>query len=195
MSHIKYKTPGIVIGGSNIGEASRIFNLFTKDFGLIQVKAQGIRELRSKLRYNAQNLFFVEAYILRGRNGWMLTEVYKKKNVTNFSNKNKTNVVIRVLLLLRRMVPAEERHEQLFDIISTGLEFLDSENLDNEEITGLETLIVLRFLRELGYVENKDFLEEFFHQNDYNRVIISKAISSKALIIKEINLSIQASQL
>ncbi|MBU1159875.1 DNA repair protein RecO, partial [Patescibacteria group bacterium] len=56
MSHIIYQTEGIILRKSNFGEADRILTIFTEKFGKISAVAQGVRYLKSKLRYNLETM-------------------------------------------------------------------------------------------------------------------------------------------
>lgn len=197
MSYTKYNTPGIVIGGSNIGEASRSYNILTREFGLVRVKAQGVRELKSKLKYNLQNLFFIDLYLVRGRNGWHITEVYKEKSLRDiFINNNlKLKSSARILFLLKKMLPEEEGNRNLFDIIDKGFDFLNNKDLSKEDTSLLETLIVLRVLGELGYIEHKESFKDFLQNLKYDKDILLRVKSLKKDIIREINQAIKESGL
>ncbi|HJN62840.1 MAG TPA: DNA repair protein RecO [Candidatus Paceibacterota bacterium] len=197
MSYTKYKTAGIVIGGANIGEASRNYNIFTRDFGLIRVRAQGVRELKSKLKYNLQNLFLINLYLIKGKNGWHITEAYKIKNLPDSfrNNKIKLQSSTRVLLFLKRVLGEEDSNRELFDIITKGFDFMESGAHDDKSVSDLETLIVLRTLRSLGYVQDNHELEALLAGADYNSDMLSYTNNFRPLIVKEINQSIKASDL
>jgi len=201
MSYTKYRSRGIIVGGSNIGEASRSYNIFTRDFGLIKVKAQGIRELKSKLKFHLQNLSFIDLHLIKGKNGWRITEAYKIKSIPDVfkREKEKLQSSTRILLFLKRMLPEEDSDKKLFDIIMEGLNFMGlkdgSDPLTKEDILNLESLVVLRVLRNLGYIESQQEFEPLLSNNNYDGNILLYTNKTKNLIIKEINQSIQASEL
>jgi len=196
MSYTKYKTTGLVLGGYNLGEASRSYSIFTEKFGLIHVRAQGIRELKSKLKYSLQNFSLSEIHLVRGKGGWRVTEAYEESNLPTLLNEGfKLRSSVRVLALLRRMLPQDENNEELFDIIVTGLNFLVEKDLEKEEIKNLEILIVLRLMESLGYLGEHKRFENFLRKNLYSREILSEINSIRPLVIGEINRSIKASDL
>lgn len=195
MSYTKYKTSGIVIGGSNIGEGSRNLFILTRHFGLLSVRAQGVRELGSKLKYHLQNLFLLEIHLIRGKRGWVVTEALGQRSFFDSENRNKTRALSRILLLARRMLPEENRQYEIFDIISGGLSFLFSRPFSDEDIRNLEALIVLRFLRALGYIKKKDKIEKFIETNLYNEGLLKEASSLRPQMIREINISLKESGL
>ena len=195
MSYTKYKTRGIIVGGSNIGEASRNYNIFTRDFGLIRVRAQGIREHNSKLKCHLQNLFLIDFYLVRGKNGWRVTEAYKIKSFpdTFKESKPKLQSSTRVLLFLKRMLGDEDGDSRLFDIIVEGFHFMEFNEI--KDVSDLETLIILRTLRSLGYVKDNKEIEILLFNNDYNESLLSQIRNNKVSIVGEINESIKASEL
>jgi len=197
MSYTKYKTKGIVLGGTNIGEGSRSYNIFTQDFGLIHVRAQGIRELKSKLKYSLQNLFLVDLYLVRGKSGWHITESYKIKSITEPFKKNnhKLKASVRVLFFLKRVLGQEDNNKNLFDIINKGFYFMESENFSEDDVLDIESLIVLRILNNLGYVDDREVFKSLLVDAEYNNDVIMKVRKIKSIIIKEINQSIRASDL
>ena len=55
MAHHVYTTPAYLIESTPSGEANKSYLLFTKDLGMIRATAQGVRLLKSKLRYSLQD--------------------------------------------------------------------------------------------------------------------------------------------
>ena len=195
--YTKYKTKGIIIGGSNIGESSRSYNIFTRDFGLVRVRAQGIRKFDSKLKYHLQNLFLTDLHIVKGKSGWRVTEAYKADSFPQLFSDSKTKLQssTRILLFLKRMLPEEEGNTPLFDIITEGFSFMESPSVSEDKVSDLETLIVLRVLRELGYIKNDKRFETLLIGNNYTDELLDSTKSMKSIIVEEINQSIQASEL
>ena len=66
---------------------------------------------------------------------------------------------------------------------------------DDKSVSDLETLIVLRTLRSLGYVQDNHELEALLAGADYNSDMLSYTNNFRPLIVKEINQSIKASDL
>jgi DNA repair protein RecO (recombination protein O) len=197
MSHTKYQTEGIVLGGYDFGEANRYFNIFTKDFGLIGARAQGIRELKSKLRYNLQDLSYSKISLIRGKSAWKITDAQEIKNIAGgFSNNVlKMQTSVRALSFLRRMLSGEGRNNLLFDIIINGLSHLEKENLSEKDIGNLEILLVLRVLNNLGYLNSLGSFSDFIKSPLYTKDLLENLEKVKIKAVKEINYSIEASQL
>src|SRR3989344_1952314 len=114
MSHPIYRTEGVVLGGNDTGEGSRILHILTPDLGLVRVLAQGVRELKSKLRYATQYFSYALFELVRGKDLWRLTNAEEAVSFyKNLSPLAKTRVA-EVTALVRRLTRGEEPNEELF---------------------------------------------------------------------------------
>ena len=112
MSYAVYTTRGFILGSSPTGEASKLYVLYTEDFGLIRAKAQGVRLVQSKLRYNLEDYSFCTISLVRGKEFWRITGA-----VSDTSPKETVILRARVLNLVRRLVQGEEKNEKLFEAL------------------------------------------------------------------------------
>ncbi len=152
MSHALYVTPAFVLATRNVGESSRALALMTKDFGRLDARAQGIRELRSKLRYVLQRSFYVRVSLVRGREFW---RVVSAEEIFDFPllrlDLHKQNLYARMLALINRF--GGEIHDRaLFEELEEGVRFLNREVLNSQELNQFEILFALRLMHRLGYV-------------------------------------------
>ena len=196
MSHHIYKTEGIILSSYNTGEANKFFKIFTKDFGIIDAMAQGVREVKSKLRYSLQDFSYLRVDLVRGKEIWRLTNaerIYILDNI--FSDEKKKKLVAQIYSLLRRLLAGQERNEELFNELITSLKFLSNEELSKKEMVYFEMMFVLRILHNLGYWEYKDEHEQFLKDGIWNREILVSVEGQKSSILSSINKSIRESQL
>src|SRR3989344_4617473 len=152
MSHTLHVTPAFVLATRNVAESSRVIALMTKDFGCLDARAQGIRELKSKLRYVLQRSFYVRISLVRGREFW---RVVSAEEIFDFprlrSDIDKHNLYARMLALINRF--GGEIHDRtLFEELEESVRFLDREVVDSRELRRFEILFALRFMHRLGYV-------------------------------------------
>ena len=63
-----YKSRGIVLRRTNLGEADRILTILTEKFGLIRVVAKGVRKTLSHLAGHLEPFCVAEFLIAEGRN-------------------------------------------------------------------------------------------------------------------------------
>lgn len=170
MSHTVYHTEGIVLGSINIGESNRFLYVLTKDLGLLGVIVQGVRELKSKLRYSLNMLSHTYIDLVRGKEVWRATNTQSLHSFSSLmNNKEKIALCARLSSLIRRLMPGESAHERLFEEFLSGLGFLEQEALSMEELKSFETLMVLRILNQLGYWGEVKKFEEFLEQAAWSR--------------------------
>lgn len=196
MSHHVYHTEGIILGSMNIGESNRFFHVLTRDLGLLGAFAQGIRELRSKLRYGLQTLSHTHIDLVRGKEVWRVTSASAVGSFPNIiQNSETTELFARLAALLRRLMPGESAHEEIFDDFMSMLRLMESETLDQKELRSLEALVVLRMLDRLGYWGKRKKFESFLRGNVWNRETLALFSHVRLEIQREINQALKESHL
>lgn len=138
MSYAVYTTRGFILGSAPNGEASKIYTLYTEDFGLVRAKAQSVRLLSSKLRYNLEDFSFGTFSLVRGKEIWRLTGVEKEP----MAQKN-APMRARILSLVKRLVNGEEKNEALFEAML---------QLVSDKDAG-EVSMLSKILSALGYLD------------------------------------------
>ena len=137
MSYAVYTTRGWILGSAPSGEASKMYVLYTEDFGLVTARAQGVRLLSSKMRYNLAEYALCDISLVRGKEFWRLT------GATAVALPDSGKLArARVLHLVRRLVQGEERNEKLFRALG---------NLASEDAS--ETDALCEVLSALGYLD------------------------------------------
>ncbi|MCI0619637.1 DNA repair protein RecO [Candidatus Wolfebacteria bacterium] len=152
--YTKYHTEGLVLKSFNLGEADRAYHIFTRDLGLVYAKAQSVRELKSKLRPNLQELSHGAFSLVRARDVWRVTHADAEAHFFSelSGDSVRMDMVRRVLKLLRRLLPQEEPYAVLYQSVVHGLLFLVRYPLRGAELENFEVLLVLRILNQLGYL-------------------------------------------
>ncbi len=141
MSYAVYSTRGFILGSAPSGEASKTYSIYTEDFGLLKARAQGVRLIQSKLRYNLEDYSFCALSLVRGKEFWRIT------GSQSLDEGPKPDLLVRarVLNLVRRLVHGEERNQELFDALAK----LAAEGAESE----VKTLSLV--LSALGYLDLK----------------------------------------
>lgn len=197
MHHI-YHTEGIILEGRGTGEANKYFLIFTKDLGMIRASAQNVRSISSKLRFSLQDFSYSNLSLVRGKDYWRLTNASLIFSVFHNFKKNKIalKLLANIFLLLRRMLNGEEKNEELFLIISSFLDFLNTKTLTDAELASAEYILVLRVLKNLGYVNaHLDLADKNVSQDWTMPIIFSLDDKKKKEIISDINKAIAESHL
>jgi len=160
-----YSTEGLILRSFDVGEASKILSLFTKDFGLLSARAQGVREGHSKLRYHLQDFSLASFDLVRGNNGWRVTSARDAENLASFPVALKRNAAPRILIsvssLLTRLLHGEERNAELYSDVVSSFRILQSATVENESLKDFEALLLMRILHRLGYWGDDAVLSPF----------------------------------
>ncbi len=200
MSHHIYTTPGFVVESFPTGEAGKFIYVFTRDLGMVAGVAQGIRLSQSKLRYHAQDFSFANFSLVRGKEVWRIVGAEKiaddKSDIKNTGDGSKdapSLLFVRVLKILKRLVPGEEKNEALFETVLAAGHFLKTASPADE--INAEYIIMLRILNHLGYVRKIDTLEPFLKDDTFTPELLAQIASVKTAAVKEINTALKESQL
>lgn len=155
----------MVLSERPLREADRIYTIMTRDLGLVQATALGVRKESSKLRGNIEPFSLSSISLVRGREHWRATSAEFMQNISS------SPTVLRPLALLEKLVQGEAPHPELFDVVEEAV--LSSGPYDEV----FETRLVSEILFHLGYLKKEDL-----------------TLDKKALI-KAINEGIQTSHL
>ena len=195
MAHHIYTSDAFVLESQPSGEADRFFTLFTRELGLIRANAKGVRLQKSKLRYSLQDFSRSSISFVRGKELWRITSARIEHNLyhTHQSDIRVLHVIANVLSLIKRLVVGEQKDELLFQILVEAFSFLEAREW-NEELTLFEIIIVLRILDRLGYLPQRDEFQAFLH-DPCSMSLVTAMARHKASALKEINISLKATQL
>ena len=200
-------TPGFIVDSRLSGEAGKILMIFTRDLGLIQTTAQGIRLEKSKLRYHTQNYSFGSFSVVRGKEFWRLTSAQGVKDSETFGqglrtdylgslSRDQIELIARVASLLRRLLNGEEVHPELFDIVEAGVRFLrTSDRLNVEQTKTFESVFVLRILDALGYIGRDDSIDDAVTTAAFSANLLDILTSKRPMMNQHINRALRESQL
>ncbi len=196
MSHHIYTTPAVVLASTPAREADRRYTLLTEQFGIIWANALGVRRNTSKLRYALQDFSMLSVSLVRGREYWRITNARADQNIywRQQTNQQLLETVARIFRLLTRLVPGEEKNEQLYQEVVNALDFVNSCNLSGDDVVAFEHIIVLRILRDLGYNSASHELIQFL-SSPWSAHLITEACDNRKKIVTAINFSLQQSQL
>jgi len=194
MAHLIYTTPAFLLRSRPSREDSRVLTLYTRELGLVEAYAQGVRKLKSKLRPHLSELSLARVSLVRGREFWRLTSA---ENLTNFGDckPGKVLLVSRIFSLILKLVNGELAHPELFDELEKALVFLTESNLDPRSLHHFEIVMVLKVLYHLGYLGQASNLEQFFLSPDWTLEFLESVGPLRRQALASINQSFEQSQL
>ncbi len=196
MSYNIYTTRGIVLSARPIREADRLYSILTRELGLIYARALGVRKEVSKLRSGLEPISLSDFSLVKGQTHWRLTSSKLDTSMLTMERSKKRIAlsIARALALLEKLVQGEEKHPELFDAVEQVFLFAKSSGVLNEDGEAIELILVSRILFHLGYLPEKDVPHGFI-KGDLNKEILEEAIKEKKLIIKAVNLGLEAANL
>jgi recombinational DNA repair protein (RecF pathway) len=187
----KYQTEALVLSSREGGETDRILALFTRDFGLIHVRAFAVRLERSKMRYALQLYANAHVGLVRGKTSWRMAGA---RAIANSRGDGKSlGTFARISELVLRLVGGEEKNEYLFSALSDAHRALMSENC--EAHATIEIVCVARVLYALGYISSEALETALFTHTAYGDPELSEAELLKDALLLSINRAISETQL
>jgi DNA repair protein RecO (recombination protein O) len=115
---ICYRTEGLIIKKEDRGESDRLFTLFTKDFGKLELLAKSERKISSKLRSGLELFYLSEVEFIQGRRQKTLTDsilINKFKNLRNYSDRLRVSYAM--CELLDKLVRGQEAEEKIWALL------------------------------------------------------------------------------
>lgn len=155
--YCKHHTKGIIVGSCIEGDSNKRVNIFTENFGLVNARVQGSRNIHSKLRGGSQDFSFGEFSLIHGKTGWRVVSVRAEQNFFEvFRNStNKLKIAYNILNLVKKLISEEEAknsYNSVFNIISNFFNFLAVAK--EQDIALSECLTLVRILHALGYMRH-----------------------------------------
>jgi DNA repair protein RecO (recombination protein O) len=147
-----YRTQGIIFKKNDRGEADRLFVVYTKEFGKLELLAKAVRKIKSKLRSGLDVFYLSEVEFIQGKAQKTLTDAILLDGFKNL-RKDLTRLAIarKVAEVFIGLVSGQEKDERLWRLLTETFKRLDAENLR----PGVRDLIyhyfVWNFLSLLGY--------------------------------------------
>jgi recombinational DNA repair protein (RecF pathway) len=188
MAHHIYQTECFIIGSRLSGDTSRIYYLLTPNLGLLSVKAQGVRDIKSKLRYHLTSFSFARVSLVRGKETWRLVGAesdYPKH--CDYRSLAERRVVARMSKFLYSMIHGEESDHNLYLLVRGAIDFMMKEKLDDGQLSNLEVLVILRALRLFGYQKELPELEHFVDGEEWSKEVLSDFAPWRERVIGELN--------
>ncbi len=196
MAYAFYTTKAFVLSRREVSEANFLYDFFTEQFGRISARAQGVRKLASKLRYNLQPFARVEVTLVRGREGWRIVGAWPDSHFASIKeNSAKRHTFSEVLAMIDRLYTGERPEARLFEEVSAAAAFLDQNHLGSESLEAYRLLLVFRLVDQLGYAARPLPLEPFLEENAWTRDVVESFLPHRRIAAGIIEQALQASHL
>ncbi|OIO30427.1 DNA repair protein RecO [Candidatus Nomurabacteria bacterium CG1_02_43_90] len=195
MAYQVYHTRGVILGSVAIGESNRFYKIFTEELGLVSASAQSVREEKSKLRYVLQDFSFVHLDLVRGKEVWRITSAGEWRPLLHIKN-NSTSLKLfaRYCTLLVRLLQGEGREDEVFNDLVGAVSFLEEQPLPLELVLSFETLVAMRVLAHLGYLDATGY-DIFLESGVWTKEILEGFEPLRSKVLPLINEALSASHL
>jgi DNA repair protein RecO (recombination protein O) len=148
-----YRYNGIVINSREVGEADRVYTIFTLEAGKIRVLGKGVRKINAKLAGFLEPLIFAEIFVSRGKGlGQISGSLIENSFPAIRSNWKLLEGVFAVFKLVDKLAPEQQKDEQVFQLLLDYLEALEKLSEGKIEKNAILKLgFLFNFMHQLGY--------------------------------------------
>lgn len=123
MEYQTIKTDAIILKEKEIGEADKIFTLYSQAFGKFEVMGKGIRKTKAKLKFGFQGLNNISLEFVRGKNFFIATDVFLKNGFWPLKKEiKKYRAGLYVCNIVDRLISGEEKDKKIWELLFETLE-------------------------------------------------------------------------
>ncbi len=192
----KYKTRGMVLSRSPLGETNAFVTLLTPDLGLVRARAQGLRRPGAKLAASLATFSESAVVLVRGKESWRVVGAVLEENwFIRMQHPAPRARAARICGLLLRLVAGEAHDSTLFPIIRDFFEVLSTLPFGSPDAgdahEAAEVLAALRILSALGF----DAGEIPNGSSAFAPVLLAEITKNRTQYVTRINHGIIASEL
>lgn len=172
-----YTTTGLVLSSHDFLEADKIFSIYTNTHGKIEVRATGVRKIKSKLRAHLEPFSITHLMIAHGRRIDRLASAINQKNYKKIKqNYQLLTINYQLLEITDQLTKHHHPDKRIFDLLVEVFNYSEKlvgkqcnnvtmKQLNNDNSTSytsnqnknLLAYFVLNFLALLGYKPELNF--------------------------------------
>ncbi|MCH8741784.1 DNA repair protein RecO [Patescibacteria group bacterium] len=149
---IRYRTQGFILKKTDRGESDRIFTIYTRDFGKLEILAKAIRKIKSKLRKGTEIFYLSEIEFVQGKIYKTLIDAVLVENFRKIGKDlRKMALSFRILEILDNLIRKEEKDEKTWNLLINTFKELNRQPsiASNQQL--LFYYFIWNFLSVLGY--------------------------------------------
>lgn len=148
----KYRTTGIVLGKRDKAESDRIFNIFSNEFGAVELHAKAIRKINSKLKSGIDLFYLSEIEFIEGKHHKTLTDAFAIKRFDNIvRDPKKIKTAGRISEILENFLKGQRKDEEAFYLLQETFERIDFHDFKFKNYELIYYYFLWNFLASQGY--------------------------------------------
>jgi DNA repair protein RecO (recombination protein O) len=149
---IHYRGLGFIIKKTDRGETDRIFTIYTKDFGKLELLAKAERKIKSKLRAGLELFYLSEIEFIQGKTHKTLTDAILINNFKNLkTDLRKLKIIYQISEVLDNLVKGEEPDPKIWRLLEETFEKLNTLPILNTKYRRLYYYFLWNLLSISGY--------------------------------------------
>jgi len=149
---LHYRTRGFILKKVDRGETDRIFTIYTKDFGKLELLAKAERKIKSKLRGGLELFYLSEIEFIQGKTYKTLTDTILIDNFKNLrGNLKRLAIAYRISEIFDTLVKGQEPDEKLWQLLAEVFEKLNTLHLRSSTLHLVYHYFLWNLLSILGY--------------------------------------------
>jgi len=146
------KTQGLIIKEVNVGEADKIFTIFTRHNGKIQASARGVRSPRSRLISGTQFLCYSDFVLYKGKDIYRISQSQVINNFYNIRTSiEKLSYATYFVELTSEVIEESYPNQKVLNLLLNTLYLLS--DTDKDPML-LKIVYELRLMSLIGYAPN-----------------------------------------
>lgn len=158
---VYYRTQGIILGKRDRREADRVFTVFTKDFGKVELHAIAERKITSKLRGGLELFYLSEFEFVQGRAHKTLTDALLGDPYFYMRNDlGKLRIAYRLAEMVEVIVRGEEKDQKIWTLLQDTFCFLNEKELTLQDAKFLSYYFLWNLLSFAGYRPEMEVLKK-----------------------------------
>ncbi len=147
-----YRTQGFILEKNDSGEFDRIFTVYTKDFGKLDLLAKAERKIKSKLRAGLELFYLSEIEFIQGKAYKTLTDTILINNFKHLRQSLKRlSIAHRISNILDDLVKGQEPDQKIWQLLNETFERLDNLQFTIFNLQLAYYYFLWNFLSILGY--------------------------------------------
>jgi DNA repair protein RecO (recombination protein O) len=149
---IHYRTQGFILKKNERGEADRIFTIYTKDFGKLELLAKAERKIKSKLRSGLELFYLSEVEFIQGKAYKTLTDTILINNFKNLRKDfKKLKIAYQISEVLDNLVKGQEADLKIWYLLNEVFNKLNDSSFVIRHSSLLYYYFLWNLLSILGY--------------------------------------------
>jgi len=115
---IHYRSQGLVLKKTDVGEADQLLTIYTKDFGKLEILSRGGRKIAAKLRPATEVFCWSEIEFVQGKNQKRLTDAILIDNFRKIrKNLLKLAIAFQIVSVTDELIPVQEADEKIWQCL------------------------------------------------------------------------------